>query len=204
MNLFNDIAGDQVSFVLKILARTLFGKGFETFTILRGCGRNGKSLILELMLETIGQYAYKMNKITILNNGKTSGLCPEIAQMPNKPLIIASEPPAEAKFNTSFIKEITKGTKINAQECHSIETQVNMHGTIIIDSNNKLAFQGEIDNAITERLIDIDFLNAYTNDLAKLGTKTSSGGLYKQITTYYKSTGFHDIYIYSINDEHIT
>ena len=36
INLFKDIAGDQVSFVLKILARTLFGKGFETFTILRG------------------------------------------------------------------------------------------------------------------------------------------------------------------------
>ena len=38
MDLFKDIAGDQVLFDLKILARTLFGKGFETFTILRGCG----------------------------------------------------------------------------------------------------------------------------------------------------------------------
>ena len=55
MNLIKDIAGDQVSFVIKILARTLFGKGFETCTILRGCGRNGKSLILEFMLETLGQ-----------------------------------------------------------------------------------------------------------------------------------------------------
>ena len=34
MNLIKDITGDQVSFVLKILAITLFGKGFETFTIL--------------------------------------------------------------------------------------------------------------------------------------------------------------------------
>ena len=69
-----------------------------------------------------------------------------------------------------------------------------MHGTIIIDSNNKLAFQAEIDNAITERLIDIEFLNAYINDVAKLGIKTTSGGLYKQITTYYKYQGFHDTY----------
>ena len=44
------------------------------------------------------------------------------AQMHNKRLIIASEPPAEAKFNTSFIKDMTGGTKINARECHSNET----------------------------------------------------------------------------------
>ena len=73
-----------------------------------------------------------------------------------------------------------------------------MHGTIIIDSNNKLAFQEEINNAINERLIDIEFLNAYTNDVANLGTKTSNGGLYKQINTYYKSTGFNDTYKASI------
>ena len=45
-----------------------------------------------------------------------------------------------------------------------------MHGTIIIDSNNKFAFQREIDNAITKRLTNIELLNAYTNDVAKLGT----------------------------------
>ena len=146
------------------------------------------------MLETLGQYDYRINKNTILTNGKTSGPCPEIAQMHKKRLIIASEPPAEAKINTSFIKDITGGTKINAREGHSNETQVNMHGTVIVDSNYKLAFQGEIDNAITERLIDIEFVNAYTNDVAKLVTKTSSGGLYKTINTYYKSQGFHDTY----------
>ena len=82
-----------------------------------------------------------MNKNTILNNSKTSPPFPEIAKMHNKRLIIASEPPSDAKFNTSFIKEITGGTTNNARECHSNKTQVNMHGTIIIDSNNKLAFQ---------------------------------------------------------------
>ena len=94
--------------------------------------------------------------------------------MHNKRLLTESERSADAKFNTSFIKKITGGTKINTRECHSNETQVNMHGTIIIDSNNKLAFQREIDNAITERLIDIEFLNAYTNDVAKLDSKTST------------------------------
>ena len=69
-----------------------------------------------------------------------------------------------------------------------------MHGTVIVDSNNKLAFKRKIDNAITERLIDIEFVNAYTNYVTKIGTKTSSGGVHKQINKYYKSQGFHDSY----------
>ena len=55
--ILNDIAKNQVLFVLYILARTLFAKRFETFTILKGCGQNGKSLIFEFMLETLKQYA---------------------------------------------------------------------------------------------------------------------------------------------------
>ena len=51
-----------------------------------------------------------MNKNTILNNAKTSKPCPEIAQMHNKRMIIASEPQADGKFNTLFIKDITGGT----------------------------------------------------------------------------------------------
>ena len=73
-----------------------------------------------------------------------------------------------------------------------------MHATINIDSNNKLAFQGEIDNALTERLIDIEFVNAYSNDVAKLNTNTSSGEVYKQIITYYKSKRCRDSYIASM------
>ena len=45
-----------------------------------------------------------------------------------------------------------------------------MHANIIIYSNKKLAFQIEIDNGITEKLIDIEILNAYTNYIAKLST----------------------------------
>ena len=33
----------------------------------------------------------------------------------------------------------------------------------------------------------LDFVVAYTNDVAKLGTKTTNGKEHKQINTYYKS-----------------
>ena len=39
-----DIAGNQINFLKQLLARILLGQTFEKFTILRGSGRNGKSL----------------------------------------------------------------------------------------------------------------------------------------------------------------
>ena len=95
MNIIKDIAGDQAPFLLKFFGRTLLGKALEKFTILRGHGRNGKSLILELIYKTLGQYAYRASSdlVTNLNpKGSGIGLCPEIAQMHNKRLIITSEP----------------------------------------------------------------------------------------------------------------
>ena len=37
-----DIAGNQIDFLRQLLARILLVQTFENFTILRGCGGNGK------------------------------------------------------------------------------------------------------------------------------------------------------------------
>ena len=60
-------------------------------------------MILELMLETLGQYAYRLNNNSIKNTNKTSGFCPEIAKMHNKRLIMAIEPSSDEQFKTLFI-----------------------------------------------------------------------------------------------------
>ena len=101
MNIIKDIAEDQTPFLLKLFARTLFGKALEKFTILRGHGRNGKSLILKLIYITLGQYAYRasFDLVTNLNpKGGGIGPCPKIAQMHNKRLIITSEPSSQVEF----------------------------------------------------------------------------------------------------------
>ena len=73
LNIIKDIAGEQAPFLLKLFARTLFGKAFEKFTILRGDGRNGKSLILELIYKTLGQYAYRAPVELVTNLSPKSG-----------------------------------------------------------------------------------------------------------------------------------
>ena len=47
-DILKDIAVDQIDFLKQLLARILLGQTFEKFIVLRGCGGNGKSLLLEL------------------------------------------------------------------------------------------------------------------------------------------------------------
>ena len=77
-------------------------------------------------------------------------------------LIVASEPPKDAKFNTSIAKRLTGGKKFSSRELFSNQTQINLRGQTIVDSNHKLPFQGEINNALIRRLVDYEFPNVFT------------------------------------------
>ena len=197
MNIIKDIAGEQAPFLLKLFARTLFGKALETFTILRGHGRNGKSLISELIYKTLGQYAYRTSSdlVTKINpKGGGIGPCPEIAQMHNNRLIITSKPSSQWKFKPDYIKNVTEKTEITGRNPHSSKLNVKILASVFVDLNNKLPFQGEIDDAIVERLIDYEFLNSYTNDKEQLGKPTSNGGVYKQANHFIQLIFFRELY----------
>ena len=92
--------------------------------------------------------------------------------MHNKLLIVASEPPEGSKFNTSLAKRLTLGNKFSSRELFSNQTQINLRGLTIVDSNHKLPFQGESNNALLRRLIDYEFSKVFTEDEKKIGTNT--------------------------------
>ena len=79
-----DIAKNQIDFIKQLLVRILLGQTFEKYIILCGCGGNGKSLLLELLLDTFGGYGHSIDINNLLNTGKSSGANPEIAQIHNK------------------------------------------------------------------------------------------------------------------------
>ena len=156
--------------------------------------RNGKSLLLEILLNKIEGYGHCINVNNLLNSGKSSGPNPEIAQMLNKLLIVASEPKEDAKFNTLISKRLTDGKKFLSRELFSNQTQINIRGLTIVDLNHKLPFQEEINNALIRRLIDYEFPNVFTEDEPKIGTKKINGGEYKRLNEFYKSQEFKNAY----------
>ena len=114
--------------------------------------------------------------------------------MHNKLLIVGSEPPEDAKFKTSIVKRLTGGKKFSSLELFSSQTQLNIRGKTIVDSNHRLPFQYEINNALIRRLIDYKFPNVFTEDEKKIGTKTLTSGEHKRINEFYKSQEFKDTY----------
>lgn len=65
---------------------------------------------------------------------------------------------------------------------------------MIVNTNNKLPFQGKIDNALVRRLIDLEFQNNWTDYQNKVCKPTFFNGVYKKAYEYYKSKKFHDEY----------
>ena len=180
-----DIAWNKIDLIKQLLARLLLGQTFENITILDGCGGNGKSLLLELLPDTLRGYGHSIDINNLLNTGQSSGPNYEIAQIHNKLLIVASDPPEGAKFNTSLAKRLTGWKKFSSRKIFFNQPQINLSKLTLVDSNHKLIFQYEINNALLRRLIDYEFSNVLTENETKK-TKTSTDREYKRLNEYYK------------------
>ena len=158
MNLFNIIfpVKEELNYYLQLLSTGLIGTTLEKFIIANGSGRNGKGLIHELLIKTLGEYGYVMVN-TIMLKPLDSGTCPELANAENKRLIIIGEPSESKKLELSTIKDLTGGNTITARTHHSKKTELQNKGTYICECNAKNSINGRIDNSAIERLIDVLF-----------------------------------------------
>ena len=91
----------------------------EKFRIWTGVGSNGKSKILELFVNSIGEYAIKF-PITMLTGKRaaSNAATPEIVQSKGKRFGYFEEPSENEKINAGLLKEFTGGDKIKARGLH--------------------------------------------------------------------------------------
>ncbi len=99
------------------LASTFIGTNDnQTFNIYTGCGRNGKSKLVELMSQVLGNYK-KTVPITLLTQKRTGigSASPEIAQLKGCRYAVMQEPCKQEKINEGIMKEITGGDPIQGR-----------------------------------------------------------------------------------------
>ena len=178
-----DIRKTYVSF----MATSLFGIPIEKFIICNGSGGNGKGVLNELLVETLGEYSYTAPNDLLLNSIK-SGNNPAVASMNNKRLVIYREPDSEnQKLCGAAIKEITGGSQINARMNYSNDTKTRLRATHILECNKKPKIDGRKDDSIERRLVDIPFKSTFTNKQELLEQELDY--VYKA-NIYYKSDDF--------------
>ena len=108
---------EQLDYLITWLASTLDGNNAEeTFTIWTGSGRNGKSVLLDLMQHTLGEEDYfHPLQATMLTNERPSSSkpIPDLLHLRGKRLAATSEPEKDKRINAGFVKFLTGNDMIS-------------------------------------------------------------------------------------------
>lgn len=108
-----------LDYILKALSTALTGHNhYEFFHIFTGSGANGKSLLMDLCKQVLGDYfgTISVNYLTKDNNGKEPPT-PDLVLARHSRMLVASEPEENDKFQISFMKRISGNDTI---ECRGL------------------------------------------------------------------------------------
>jgi len=156
---------------LSVLKQGMIGINAQKFVVANGSGGNGKGVLNELFLKTIGEYGCKGN-INLITKPIPTGGCPELAQLHNMRFVLFQEPSENLKFIISVIKELTGGASCKARMLYSNKTDCLLKLIIVCELNVKPPFDGDINNALIRRLLDILFESVFTDIPSLLKDKT--------------------------------
>jgi len=122
---FDDIQPDEDEreYLLLFLSSMLHGTTKEeTFHIFTGAAANGKSLLRDLIKAALGEYFVSIppNLLT-RERPSSSSPQPEILLLKGKRAVFGSEPEANQKINTGYMKMITGNDPLSARNLHSNE-----------------------------------------------------------------------------------
>ena len=123
MNFFNKIhSSDEMrNYILTLLSTCLSGSiSEEDFYILTGSGANGKSKLIELMKEVLGELFKPLDvRVLTVKRGSASGATPELVDKKGIRLCSLDEPDANDHINTGFMKLFTGGEMMMARALYS-------------------------------------------------------------------------------------
>ena len=148
---------------MSILRSGMRGQTLEKFTMANGCGRNGKTFLHELFMHFMGKYAIKVN-VSIITQKMKSGPNPELANLDKVRFGLFAEPEENQNIMISTMKDITGGNTLTAKKCHSNKTEQINHGTYVMELNERVGFDGKLNLAVVERMLDIEFPSFFTHD----------------------------------------
>ena len=160
------------NFMLKAFAYSLSNKADEQeMYILYGDGSNGKSMLLELIHDILGDYAV-MSRPTLLTeqfNGNSS--LGAIARLKGKRFVCCEELKVGERMDESIVKMLTSGYgNIIGKFLYANEFEFNFKGKIFMATNNKPLIRGT-DKGIWRRINIIPFRKTFEGENADKNLK---------------------------------
>ena len=100
---------EERKLMMMIYVATLFGITLQKLIILFGEGRNGKSAMNGLAMESFGMYAYMLNSNALLDKGTSNGPKPDLANLDYLRFSVMREPDDRGRLNMTLARDLTGG-----------------------------------------------------------------------------------------------
>ena len=144
-------------YLMKAYYSCMVGIQSRNVYIFTGTGGNGKSVLDELLMSMLGDYAYALPK-TFLTQPFKDGANPEAIALHNKRCVLVSEPDANKNICCSSLKALSGDSKISSRKLYGEVESVNIVATNIVECNTPPNLD-EMNDAMSDRLGEgvIDF-----------------------------------------------
>ena len=153
---WGDAQDEVIDFVLGMLSLAITGEQLvQQFFFLWGSGANGKSVLLDIMRDILGDYGITM-KTSALMSGNQTGKDYEIARLEGVRMAVASELGRTDRWDEPLIKSLTGDSAIPIREIYGSPKEVVNQATLIIAGNHKPRFNGT-DGGMVRRMVLVPF-----------------------------------------------
>lgn len=154
---------DVRKYVLKLISSFLSGTtGEQKFHIWTGSGSNGKSKLVDLIEEALGNYQQKL-PIKILTRRQNDGATPEMAKTKGKRFVSFQEPERRDKIQVGFMKEISGGDKISARAMYKSPIEFRPQFKMLLCCNDLPDIPSN-DGGTWRRIRVVDFPSKFVDD----------------------------------------
>lgn len=147
------------------LAASLIGiKKEHAFNIYRGSGSNGKSILTDLMTQSLGDYKGTV-PITLVTEKRNSlgGTSSEIIALKGVRYAVMQEPSKDAVINEGVMKELTGGDPIQARALYS-DSEIFIPQFSLVVCTNALFDIKSNDDGTWRRMKLVDFLAKFISE----------------------------------------
>ena len=148
------------------LSSTLVGVcANQTFNMYIGIGQNGKSVLVNLMEQVLGDYKGDV-PLTLLTQQRTKigGLAPELVQLKGVRYAVMQEPSKGDKINEGIMKQVTGGDPLQARAPYMPQTiSFIPQFKLVVCSNEFLEIKSQ-DHGTWRRIRVVDFESLFTDN----------------------------------------
>ena len=147
------------------LASCLIGTNLnQTFNIYRGSGSNGKSILTDLMSQSLGDYkgTVPITLVTEKRNG-IGGTSSEVIQLKGIRYAVMQEPSKDSKINEGVMKELTGGDPVQGRALYCESETFEPQFKLVVCTNSLFEINSQ-DDGTWRRIRICDFVSKFIDE----------------------------------------